>query len=242
MIKPGSPCAGRLDQFPSKAPASGSLAHPIIRSLEPPMKTILCCALISLVFTASVQAGDCCDDCGCDANCCKVCRLVPSTKKVTTPEYKCECEDFCVPGPSQRTVCHDECGRKKIVYTPTCAEVRTRKKLVKTENTKTVPTTKWVVENLCPKCAAHKADGPLSSDATADNRRGATNDGAVIAVAAVDGEAASGGTFRSRVQSDLARVLLSAGRKSNGKVQFDRALAVSFLSPPRRPETGRQPP
>ena len=38
---------------------------------------------------------------------------MPSTKKVTKTEYECECEDFCVPGPSLRTVCHDECGKKK---------------------------------------------------------------------------------------------------------------------------------
>ncbi len=45
-------------------------------------------------------------------------------KEVKETKYKCECEDFCVPGHSQLHGC------KEI---PTCGEVRTRKKLVKYE-------------------------------------------------------------------------------------------------------------
>jgi hypothetical protein len=119
------------------------------------MKTFLCLALLLLTATISRAGIFChCDDCGSQASCCKVCRCVPSKKKVTKTEYECECEDFCVPGKSSRCKECDECGHKKWVYTPTCAHVRTRKKLVKKDNTKEVCTVKWVVENLCPNCCA----------------------------------------------------------------------------------------
>ena len=176
------------------------------------MKPFICCALV-LLAGATAQAGDCCEGCGCDALCCKVCRCVPSTKKVTKTEYSCECEDFCVPGPSLRTVCHDECGKKKIVYTPTCAEVRTRKKLVKKETSKDVPTTKWVVENLCPKCASQKTSEPAPNDAMADGHATPPDYKSLAAAGEVDtsDESSSTGSFASRVRSDLARVLLPAG-------------------------------
>lgn len=106
---------------------------------------------------------DRCNCCGCQSACSKVCRPVPGTKKVTKVEYSVKCEDFCVPGPSARTTVCDECGHKKIVYTPTCAEVRTRKKLVKTETVRKVPTTEWVVENLCASCA-RKCDARVNPD------------------------------------------------------------------------------
>jgi hypothetical protein len=176
------------------------------------MKSFICCALVLLAGMTSARAGDCCESCGCDASCCKVCRCVPSTKKVTKIEYDCECEDFCVPGPSLRTVCYDERGKKKIIYTPTCAEVRTRKKLVKKETSKTVPTTKWVVENLCPKCASQKTSEPASKDTTADGRAVPPDYRALAAGGAVDtaDENTSANSFASRVKNDLARVLLPA--------------------------------
>lgn len=175
------------------------------------MKSFLCCALVLLVGAASVQAGDCCEGCGCAASCSKVCRLVPSTKKVTKTEYECECEDFCVPGRSLRTVCHDECGKKKIVYTPTCAEVRTRKKLVKKETSTTVPSTKWVVENLCPRCAGQKTSDPAVRDGMAEANVAPSDLKALAADVGASQGNSSGGGFASRVRSDLARVLWPAG-------------------------------
>jgi hypothetical protein len=180
------------------------------------MKSFICCALVLLAGSASAQAGDCCDSCGCDSQCCKVCRCVPTTKKVTTTQYDCECEDFCVPGPSQRTICHDECGKKKIIYTPTCADVRTRKKLVKKETSKTVPTTKWVVENLCPKCASQQTSEQAPKDGVADERAVPPDYRALAAPAGdvdTSDENASGSGFASRIRNDLARVLLPAGRQ-----------------------------
>jgi len=118
------------------------------------MKWFLCCAALALVgVPTAVRAGDCCAHCGCHSNCCKVCRLVCETKKVSKPEYDCECEDFCVPGPSKCTIECDECGNKKKIYTPSCASIHTRRKLVKKEVTKEVKSYKWVVEDLCGNCA-----------------------------------------------------------------------------------------
>lgn len=111
------------------------------------------CAMPALAGDTCGNCSDRCDRCGAGGACCKYCRCVPTTKKIIKPKYECECEDFCVPGKSIRTVCCDECGNKKVIYTPTCAEVRTRKKLVKGETSKEVPSQKWVVEKLCPTCA-----------------------------------------------------------------------------------------
>jgi hypothetical protein len=119
---------------------------------------------LSLAFVSNVLA-DCCDHCGCDCGCRKVCHLKCDVKKVTKIEYSCECEDFCVPGKSQKcgTKCECHCKQcllgcrehccEKPVYKPTCAEVHTKKKLIKHEVTKEVPTYKWVVETVCDDCA-----------------------------------------------------------------------------------------
>ncbi len=119
------------------------------------MKLLACLAiaLVACRYAAPAAADECCASCQCQATCCKVCRCVPTTKKVTKTVYHCECEDFCVPGPSTRCKVCDDCGKHHTVYTPNCAEVRTRKKLVKETKTEEVKTYKWVVESLCPNCA-----------------------------------------------------------------------------------------
>jgi hypothetical protein len=142
----------------------------LFRSGNIAMIRIVCCTLMLVACGGTAKAGDCCDPCdhcGCQSGCRKVCRLVCETKKVPKVTYSCECEDFCVPGPSNHCVVCDECGNKKHVYTPTCAEVRTRTKLVKHETMEEVPTHKWVVETVCDRCAgqcnadaAPQAGGP----------------------------------------------------------------------------------
>lgn len=118
------------------------------------MKFLVCCATLLLVSAGAVaRAGDCCHHCGCQCTCNKVCRVVCETKKVTKPEYDCECEEFCIPGKSECCVTFDECGKKQKVYSPTCGKVRTRVKLVKTMKTEEVKTYRWVVEDLCANCA-----------------------------------------------------------------------------------------
>jgi hypothetical protein len=121
------------------------------------MKLILCCALLFAACGISQAQGQdgCnhCDRCGCAAPCRKVCRCVDDVKKVPKITYSCKCEDFCVPGRSEHCVVCDDCGHKQHIYTPTCAEVRTRTKLVKHETVKEVPSHKWVVETLCDACA-----------------------------------------------------------------------------------------
>ena len=123
-------------------------------------------------FPSEAMAGEgCCSHCGCSANRCKkICRLVQEDRKITTTCWGMQCEDFCVPGPSTPdckqcdTVCHSEAGDKvcsqprRIVWTswiPGCdQQIFTKRKLMKKTITKTVPSFKWVVEDLCPKCTA----------------------------------------------------------------------------------------
>ena len=97
-------------------------------------------------------------------------------QKITTTCWGFKSEDFCVPGPSQRgcthceTVC-DEClGPKgpcvqpqKLVWTEwmpgSTAKVYTKKKLMKRTVTKTVPSYRWVVEDVCSQCQTESAAG-----------------------------------------------------------------------------------
>lgn len=121
--------------------------------------------VVSIGLTISVTAvyadAGCCEQCGCRSSCRKVCRLVCETKMVPKVTYSCECEDFCVPGPSKRCStacgcqdgCDGSCGHHgKPQWLPTCAEVRTRKKLVRHEELQPVKTYKWVVQYVCNDC------------------------------------------------------------------------------------------
>ncbi|HEX5103943.1 MAG TPA: hypothetical protein VFV87_09050 [Pirellulaceae bacterium] len=127
---------------------------------------------------AAHPGSGCCAECGCQCSCRKVCQLIYEKKQVPKISYRCECEDFCVPGPSQRCKvpcdCCDGCCKHKdhIVYTPTCAEVRTRHKVVRIEETEEVCKPKWVVRYLCEQCAqscpqAERAPGPAAAQAPA---------------------------------------------------------------------------
>jgi hypothetical protein len=135
-------------------------------------RTIALTFLLSCSSTLVALAGECaCSHCRQHCGCEKVCRLVVEEKKVEIVCWGCECEDFCVPGPSCRGCknCEEVCNfcddkdpkapyskpHKFVWYdwTPTpCANVFTKKKLMKKVITKKVPSYKWVVEDLCPDC------------------------------------------------------------------------------------------
>jgi hypothetical protein len=117
-------------------------------------------------LTAIVHAGDHCAHCG-GNGCEQVCRLVREDKKVNITCWGWKCEDFCAPGKSCRDgrnceeVCADcdeiICTAPKTFvwynWTPGCAEhTYTKKKLMKKTIVKTIPSYKWVVEDLCPHC------------------------------------------------------------------------------------------
>ncbi|HEX3726515.1 MAG TPA: hypothetical protein VHV08_09750 [Pirellulales bacterium] len=158
--------------------------------------------------TVIARAQDCCNQCGCSCDCCKVCRCVPITKKVPKITYSCECEDFCIPGPSDRCVVHDECGHRKHVYTPTCAHMRTRKKLVKHETMEEVQSYKWVVENLCCKCAAKTGDDQASNHPAPTAARAAAEAQQVQYEAPADsGDTASGARPAGGFSAQLRRLL-----------------------------------
>lgn len=116
------------------------------------MKRLLLVAAALVLLGRSAWA-QCCDHCGCDDGCQKVCRVICEVKKVPKITYDCECEDVCVPGPSRCTTVCDECGHKQKVFTPTCGKVYTRTKVVKHETFEEKCTYRWVVERLCCGCA-----------------------------------------------------------------------------------------
>jgi hypothetical protein len=133
---------------------------------------LVAAAALTLVAAVRAGAGDCCcAHCGCDQPCQKVCRLVCEEKKVEIVCWGCKCEDFCLPKPSEPGCKHCEmvCGAcdepcdctkpyaepKRFVWfdwTPGCAKIHTKKKLMQKKETKTVPSYKWVVEDLCAGC------------------------------------------------------------------------------------------
>ena len=134
--------------------------------------TLLTLAVVVTLASRARAGNGCCAHCGCAEGCQQTCRLVCETKKVTVVCWGCQSEDFCIPGPSTRngqhceTVCEDctdpkapSVSPKKFVWSEWIpggtAKVYTKHKLMKRTVTKMVPNYKWVVEDLCPRCAAN---------------------------------------------------------------------------------------
>ena len=139
-----------------------------------------CCQLALLALCVFIETSgparageDCCADCGCIAECRKVCRLVCEDREIEAVCWGCQCEDFCVPGPS--TPCCQDCEKicgacpgckgegvyaepRELLWTrwlPGCtARISTKKKLMRRIETRKVPGYKWVVEDLCADCEA----------------------------------------------------------------------------------------
>lgn len=118
-----------------------------------------------LLTSIAWKSKHCCSHCGCHCETVKVCHAVCETKKVPKTCYSCKCEDICVPGPC--TLCGEHCeckedpcrpgcsARKSILdWIPGCAYVKTRHVLEKKEIEVEQKTYQWVVEELCPQCAA----------------------------------------------------------------------------------------
>lgn len=98
--------------------------------------------------------------------------MVCETKKVPKTTYSYQHEDFCIPGPSERTRCqngsagNENCGdepynkKRNWLWFPQCADVKTRTKLIKTVTEKEEVVPKWVVEYLCTDCRSAVAVPP----------------------------------------------------------------------------------
>jgi hypothetical protein len=106
-------------------------------------------------FVDRADAGHGCNQCGCNQGR-KVCKLVPTVTKTTTFEYSCQCEDICLNGRSKcigtKQVCDDGCVKCEKVMQPTCCEVKTITKLVKTPVVKEKHGWKCVVVQVCGNC------------------------------------------------------------------------------------------
>jgi hypothetical protein len=118
--------------------------------------------------TASAASG-CCRRCG-HPEATRVCRKVCEMKKVKVALWGVDEEDFCLPGPSRPGCKNQECvsdpqeNEKTPSYLPKLFSWRdwtpsgapttlhTKKKLMKKTVTKTVPTYRWIVEDLCVNC------------------------------------------------------------------------------------------
>lgn len=154
------------------------------RNLAVGTSVLVATALFASVMQA-VASGLClCAHCGCNATCQKVCRLVCEEKKVELIRFGCQCEHFCVPGPSKPGCQHCEClpgsqdqtcdcktpvaAPEKFLWTewiPGCASIFTKKKLMRKAETVTVKSYKWVVEDVCQQCDLKTAGADFTLDA-----------------------------------------------------------------------------
>ncbi len=135
--------------------------------------SLLAVSALLILATRTDAADCCCDRCGCTESCQKVCRLVCEEKKVDVICWGCKCEEFCVPKHSKKgckhcetvcAACDEGCAcstphalPKRFIWRewcPTCAKIFTKKKLMKKVESVKVPSYKWVVECMCPKCEA----------------------------------------------------------------------------------------
>jgi hypothetical protein len=131
---------------------------------------------VGLLFSALVtniafaQTASKCVRCKKQVACTRVCHLASEDKKIEVTCWGCECEEFCIPGPSTPKCehCNDvKCScvegvNPKVASKPKAfswtgwlpggASVQTRKKLMKRTITETVPSHKWVIEDLCEEC------------------------------------------------------------------------------------------
>jgi hypothetical protein len=136
------------------------------------LRAFVLLTLLGFGWTSQAQAGGCCcPSCGCRAVK-KVCVCVPDVKKETKFEFTAVCEDFCVPGPSHIVGhCHKKdcrgCDVCCPIRQPTCADVKSRVKLMKIPVTCETPTVKWIVKTVCCKCGAccgNQGDSCVAAD------------------------------------------------------------------------------
>ncbi|MCE9606920.1 MAG: hypothetical protein K8U03_18710 [Planctomycetia bacterium] len=117
--------------------------------------TILSLAVALLGLVAQAEAGHGCNQCGCQSR--KVCKLVPNVTKTTKFEYSCKCEDICLNGRSkcvgtQQVRDCDGCVKCEKIMQPTCCQVKTITKLVKTPVVTEKHGWKCVVVQVCGSC------------------------------------------------------------------------------------------
>jgi hypothetical protein len=134
------------------------------------MRNAFLLSLLALGAVVSQAQADCCPGCGCHVH--KRCRLICETKQVTTFEYNCECEDFCLPGRSCHcgTKCVPDCNtwcgfRKEVIWKPSCGPIKTRTYLTKVPVVKEVPSYRCVVECVCSRCGQASIDGKATQAA-----------------------------------------------------------------------------
>ena len=133
---------------------------------------VILLAMSPLSVSDGFASDRCCAHCGCHERVSKICRLVREERKITAICWGVEEEDFCVNGPSCagcihcETICKKDSADKKdaqvcseskaLTWTnwlpSSKATIYTKKKLMKKSVTKSVPSIRWVVEDLCERC------------------------------------------------------------------------------------------
>lgn len=124
------------------------------------MKRLSITLLLGMALASQCRGGvgmHSCASCGC-SDLKRTCKVVPDKKKVTETKYVVECEEVCLPGPTQceeRLVTDPNCvdgQRYEKVMVPTCDRIVTKKKIKKITTTVEKPGWKCVVETVCTQC------------------------------------------------------------------------------------------
>jgi hypothetical protein len=119
-------------------------------------------ALAGSLLTQVAAHGEngCCAHCGRVCDCQKVCRLICESKEISKTTYCCQCEDICIPGKSQRCATDCGCGHcpecRHHGWIPTAGHIRTKKTPIKHVEKTSVPSYRFIVENICPHCQGNK--------------------------------------------------------------------------------------
>jgi hypothetical protein len=132
---------------------------------------VLCVAFLLGNLSLAVGGRHQCDGCGKECACRKVCHLKCEDKKVTVTMWAAKEEDQCIHGPGRIACEHcEKLGTEKDPDVPKAEpkkfhwthwvpfkkpDLITTNKLMKRTITKSIPSYQWVVEDLCPECAAN---------------------------------------------------------------------------------------
>ncbi len=117
--------------------------------------------VVGAVLSGAAAWADSCDRCGDQAACHRICRVVCEYKKVKVTRWECKVEQICLPRRGKHCGHHGHCSCQPVPPQP--GRVRCRKRLIRVEETKLVPSYRLVVEYLCSQCAASCQGGSSSA-------------------------------------------------------------------------------
>jgi hypothetical protein len=122
---------------------------------------------MSMLWSSSTRAADCCDSCGCAQELTRVCRPIYTTRRQETTVFDSLREDYCLPRHVKPVLrCRDcrEAATACSACQQWCDEPKTRNRLIQKKLVEQVPTILWVTEYRCDDCAGGLPTEPPSAE------------------------------------------------------------------------------